>query len=164
MNSKIEELATACLDELANLTPLSLIDQAFTRIAGMRFPEQNAGAVVSLYRETTRRIASHLSNFDYKSIPQDLETLAQRARELQHLPPKPDEIERIEKTARDLGWTGAEIDIVRVLLKPGETIGKFDERTMEIGSRTWGRYDIREAGRPVWMDREKYLKEFPAIR
>lgn len=163
MNSKIEELATACIDELANFTVLNLIRHAFARVAAMPFPEERAAAVESLFRETTRSIGSYLNNFDYKSIAHELEKFAQRGRELQHLPPKPDEIERIAKTAFSLGWTGAEIDIVRTLLKPGETIGKFDERTMRIGSRTWSRGDIREAGRPGWMSREKYLVAFPAI-
>jgi hypothetical protein len=79
-------------------------------------------------------------------------------------PVRIDEVSRLGKALESV-FSGAEIDIVRMLCARGAKIEAFDAENIVIGGRRFSRFELREAGRPQsWTNRESWHGQFPPLK
>jgi hypothetical protein len=126
--------------------------------------EEEAAAEILHFGETVTKL---LLGCDYREVLRQIAHFKRRIRECSAGGPAPErsQLERLATVLQDgAGYNGFEIEAIGLVLKPGETIGPFDSREIQIGDRVWDRAELRQRMRPQsWTNDESWNGQFPDI-
>jgi hypothetical protein len=149
----IEAAIDAALAKLKDpmLTHVGFLCAVLQRARALPVDQSRQAEALAVVEEFVRLGVSALQT-DVQNTFARLPDLTRRFQLLSQPPPVPPEIEIIRPQARTAGWSGAEIDLLARMLKPGEKMLGIDVSEIRLAHRTLTRRAIRDGGRPAWYE------------
>lgn len=150
-------------------TPWGMVAFAVRQAGQIQFPDAGREReFVAALKNLRDAVLPLLADQDYKAVPREVERFRRRVDQLRtptvvKQPAQAEVAKEIYGAARRLGWTGQEAELAAALLKDGESWTEVNEKALLTNVRNISRREIRDSGRRVWEDAEKYHAHFPKI-